>query len=460
MKLSEYASSLMNLTVGVVGLGVSNRPLVEYLCKHGVTVIGRDRTSREDMGAAADHLEALGAKLILGCGYLEDLTEDVIFRSPGIRPDLPEFVAAQKRGAVLTSEMEVFFDVCPCKIIAITGSDGKTTTTTIVSELLKAEGYRVHLGGNIGTPLLTQADEMRADDLVVVELSSFQLMTMRKSADVAVVTNLAPNHLDVHRSMEEYTEAKMNIFLHQKGRGVTVLNADNAITAAFSPLCTGDVRTFSRKSVVNQGFYAENGTIFSASNGVSTAMMQEDDIFLPGKHNVENFLAAFSAVDGIVSTETMKKVAKEFRGVEHRIEFVRMLDGVKYYNDSIASSPSRTIAGLHAFDQKVILIAGGKDKGVPFDELGKEICDHTKAVVLTGYTAEKLYNAVTGAVNYREDIPVRVTEGFDEAIYAARDIAMPGDVVILSPACTSFDRFKNFAHRGETFKNIVNGMEE
>jgi len=459
MKLIEYANALKGKRVAVVGLGVSNRPLVEYLCRQGIRVTGRDRTNRVDLGDAADRMEELGAELILGPDYLADLNEDVIFRSPGIRPDLPAFCDAIARGAVLTSEMEAFFEVCPCRIFAVTGSDGKTTTTTVISELLKAEGYCVHVGGNIGTPLLTKADEMHPDDLVVLELSSFQLMTMSVSPDVAVVTNLSPNHLDVHKSMEEYTLAKKNVFLNQKDTGITVLNADNTITAAFTDSCKGAVRTFSRKTSQTEGFYADNGIIYRASAGSVEPVLREDDIFLPGKHNVENFLCAFCAVDGYVSSETMKRVAGQFHGVEHRIEFVRTLDGVKYYNDSIASSPSRTIAGLHAFSQKVILIAGGKDKGVPFDELGTEICEHTKAVVLTGFTAGKLSDAIRGAANYTGELPVLVTEGFAEAIYAAREIARSGDIILLSPACTSFDRFKNFAQRGETFKNIVNGMK-
>ncbi len=460
MKLCEYADKLKNKRVAVVGLGVSNQPLVRYLCAHGISVIGRDKTSREALGAVADELENLGAVLKFGDGYLNDLTEDVIFRSPGIRPDLPAFLSAMERGAVLTSEMEAFFEVCPCKIFAVTGSDGKTTTTTIVSELLKAEGYTVHVGGNIGTPLLTMADEMSPEDLVVLELSSFQLMTMRVSPAVAVITNLAPNHLDVHTSMDEYVEAKKNIFLGQSGDGVCVFNADNEITAAMPALAAGSVRMFSRKNPQPGGFYARDGVIYAHSEDAPVSVMREDEIFLPGKHNVENFLAAFAAVSGYVSLDNMRKVAREFRGVEHRIEFVRELEGVKYYNDSIASSPSRTMAGLHAFRQKVILIAGGKDKGVPFDELGCEICDHAKAVVLTGFTAEKMRNAIISAPNYTKELPVRITEGFDEAVYTARKLAEPGDVVILSPACTSFDRFKNFAQRGKVYKEIVNGMVE
>ena len=315
------------------------------------------------------------------------------------------------------------------------------------------------MGGNIGTPLFTSAGDMRPDDLVVLELSSFQLMTMRRSPFLAVVTNLAPNHLDVHRSMEEYTEAKKNIFLHQGKDGVAVLNADNGVTASFPPECPGEVRTFSRRGPVEHGYFALDGVIYRSMGGDPEPVMRESEIFLPGKHNVENYLAAFAAADGLVSADTMHSVAVSFKGVEHRIEHVRTLDGVDYYNDSIASSPSRTIAGLRSFSQKVILIAGGKDKGVPFDELGREILLHVKALILTGYTAEKIRDAVFSAPGYAGDPPVTVTEGFRDAVLAAREAARSGDVVILSPACTSFDRFKNFAERGETFKRIVNELK-
>ncbi len=459
MDLCEYTNHLRGKRVAVLGLGVSNTPLIQFLLNNGIEVTGRDKAPREKMADRAEQLEMAGAKLRLGSDYLDDLTEDVIFRTPGLRPDLPQILEAVSKGAVLTSEMEAFFEVCPCRILAVTGSDGKTTTTTILSELLKEAGRRVFVGGNIGTPLFTKTGEMHPDDLVVLELSSFQLMTMHKSPSLAVITNLSPNHLDVHRSMEEYTDAKKNIFLHQGPEDITVLNADNDVTASFLPFCQGEVRLFSRKSPELHGYYALDGIIYRAMAGNAEQILREEEIFLPGKHNVENYLAAFCAADGLVTPDVMRKVAMTFKGVEHRIEHVRTLDGVDYYNDSIASSPSRTIAGLHSFHQKVILIAGGKDKGVPFDELGKEILAHVKTLVLTGYTAEKIRAAVENAPGYAGDPCILMTEGFDEAVWAARKAARPGDVVILSPACTSFDRFKNFAERGEVFKKIVNEMD-
>ena len=455
MTLSEYINTVKDKRITVIGIGVSNIPLIKKLAENGCDVTACDRRAKNDIAVASD-LEAMGVKLSLGEGYLDDIQTDVIFRTPGIRPDLPQIDSAVKAGAELTSEMEVFFKVCPCEIIAITGSDGKTTTTTLVSEILKAEGKTVHIGGNIGTPLLCSADEMGKDDIAVVELSSFQLMTMKKGADTAVVTNLSPNHLDVHKDMEEYVEAKRNICI---GNELTVLNLDNTLTAEFAESANGKVRFFSMKQSVENGVYCENEKIYAVRDGKSEYVLDTADIKIPGRHNIENYLAAYCAVMDLVSPETLKKVAREFGGVAHRIEFVRELEGVKYYNDSIASSPSRTIAGLRSFKQKVILIAGGKDKGVPFDELGSEIIQRVKKLVVTGYTKEKIYDAVVNAPEYDGTPEMHVIEDFKEAVLKAREIAENGDIVILSPACTSFDKFRNFEERGNTFKSIVAEME-
>ena len=457
MTLKEYISGLKDKKVTVIGMGVSNKPLISMLLENGIDTTVCDRADRERLGSVADEFEQRGAKLCLGENYLDNIDADVIFRTPGLRPDMPGILKATENGAVLTSEMEVFFEVCPCRMIAVTGSDGKTTTTTIISELLKSAGYTVHLGGNIGRPLLTSADDMSKDDIAVLELSSFQLMTMKQSPDIAVITNLAPNHLDVHRDMTEYTEAKMNIFTHQKSSGVLVVNLDNDVTSKFTGV--GETRHFSRKRSVSNGYFCEDGVIYSSFGGKTEKFMDASDIFLPGVHNIENFLAAFSAVHGLVSTDIMINVAKTFQGVAHRIEFVRELRGVRYYNDSIASSPSRTMAGLRSFDQKLILIAGGKDKGVAFDELGGDICRHVKRLVLTGLTAEKIRDATLAAPEYDGTLPIDIIDGFKEAILFAADSAQPGDVVILSPASTSFDRFRNFEERGNLFKEIVNELE-
>ena len=461
MTLRDYIESLRHKTVAVIGIGVSNTPLLELLLAEGIRVTACDKRSREQMGEQAEHLEQLGCELHLGADYLKDLDADVIFRTPGLRPDVPEIAACVDRGAVLTSEMEVFFEVCPCPIIAVTGSDGKTTTTTIIAELLKAAGRRVWVGGNIGHPLLCEADGMLATDYAVLELSSFQLMTMKHSPHIAVVTNLAPNHLDVHRDMAEYVAAKENIFRHQSGEDVAVFNADNDITAEQSRRAPGRARLFSRQGEVADGVFLRGEDIVCRSGGHERVVMTTGDIKIPGVHNVENYMAAIAAVDGLVPDEVIRDFAREFGGVEHRIELVRTYRGVRYYNDSIASSPSRTIAGLRSFHEKVILIAGGYDKHIPFDVLGPEIVEHVKLLVLCGATADKIRAAVENAPGYQPGKPeIRDVTPFTAAVEAARDRAQPGDVVTLSPACAAFDQFKNFAERGKFFKSIVNGWQE
>ena len=461
MTLRDYIESLRHKTVAVIGIGVSNTPLLELLLAEGIRVTACDKRSREQMGEQAEHLEQLGCELHLGADYLKDLDADVIFRTPGLRPDVPEIAACVDRGAVLTSEMEVFFEVCPCTIIAVTGSDGKTTTTTIIAELLKAAGRRVWVGGNIGHPLLCEADGMLATDYAVLELSSFQLMTMKHSPHIAVVTNLAPNHLDVHRDMAEYVAAKENIFRHQSGEDVAVFNADNDITAEQSRRAPGRARLFSRQGEVTDGVFLRGEDIVCRSGGHERVVMTTGDIKIPGVHNVENYMAAIAAVDGLVPDEVIRDFAREFGGVEHRIELVRTYRGVRYYNDSIASSPSRTIAGLRSFHEKVILIAGGYDKHIPFDVLGPEIVEHVKLLVLCGATADKIRAAVENAPGYQPGKPeIRDVTPFTAAVEAARDRAQPGDVVTLSPACAAFDQFKNFAERGKFFKSIVNGWQE
>ena len=461
MTLRDYIESLRHKTVAVIGIGVSNTPLLELLLTEGIRVTACDKRSREQMGEQAEHLEQLGCELHLGADYLKDLDADVIFRTPGLRPDVPEIAACVDRGAVLTSEMEVFFEVCPCTIIAVTGSDGKTTTTTIIAELLKAAGKRVWVGGNIGHPLLCEADGMLATDYAVLELSSFQLMTMKHSPHIAVVTNLAPNHLDVHRDMAEYVAAKENIFRHQSGEDVAVFNADNDITAEQSHRAPGRARLFSRQDEVADGVFLRGEDIVCRSGGHERVIMTAGDIKIPGVHNVENYMAAIAAVDGLVPDEVIRDFAREFGGVEHRIELVRTYRGVRYYNDSIASSPSRTIAGLRSFHEKVILIAGGYDKHIPFDVLGPEIVEHVKLLVLCGATADKIRAAVENAPGYQPGKPeILDVTPFTAAVEAARDRAQPGDVVTLSPACAAFDQFKNFAERGKFFKSIVNGWQE
>ena len=441
----RYFTSIRDKKIAVLGLGVSNRPLVRLLLEFGCDVTGCDRTPREKLDAEVLELERLGCKLRVGDGYLDGVEAELLFRTPGMHPGNPAIQTLVAKGARVTSEMEVFFEVCPCNLIAVTGSDGKTTTTTLVSEMLKAAGKTVWLGGNIGTPLLPLVRQMRPDDYAVVELSSFQLMDMTRSPARAVVTNLAPNHLDVHKDMEEYVDAKKNIFRFQKNTDLLILNADNAITDGFTG--NGTTRKFSRKGSAH---VCLNGDIITRGG---EAVLDVKEILLPGVHNIENYMAAIAVVEGLVSDDAIREVARNFGGVEHRIELVRIKDGVRYYNDSIASSPSRTIAGLRSFGEKVILIAGGYDKHIPYDVLGPEVCDHVKKLFLCGATAPQIRAAVE---NCEGEKPEMVDCGnFENAVRTAAAAAESGDVVLMSPASASFDEFKNFMVRGECFKKII-----
>ena len=447
-RFTQYFHSLKDKKIAVLGLGVSNRPLVRLLLDFGCQVTGCDKTPREKLDGEVLELEKAGCALHVGENYLDGVEADVVFRTPGMHPANPAIQALVSRGAQVTSEMEVFFEVCPCTILAVTGSDGKTTTTTLVSEMLKAEGKTVWLGGNIGTPLLPLARQMKPSDFAVVELSSFQLMDMKRSPARAVITNLAPNHLDIHKDMAEYVEAKTNIFRYQDENGILILNADNPITAAFRG--NGKTLFFSRQKEAD--VCLADGVICRHGEKV----LKASDILIPGVHNVENYMAAIAMVDGLVSDETIRQVAKTFGGVEHRIELVRVKDGVRFYNDSIASSPSRTIAGLRSFPEKVILIAGGYDKHIPYDVLGPEICAHVKKLFLGGATGEKIRQAVISCPEY-DPKALEITDcgSFEPAVRAAAAAAKAGDVVLMSPASAAFDQFKNFMVRGDFYKKLV-----
>ncbi|HIW23198.1 MAG TPA: UDP-N-acetylmuramoyl-L-alanine--D-glutamate ligase [Candidatus Acutalibacter stercoravium] len=457
MNQEQFYNSVRGKTVTFCGIGRSHMPLMEKFQQAGALVSARDKRSLAELGENGKALQALGVTLILGEDYLQNLNEDIIFRTPGMRYHLPELEAARARGAAVTSEMEVFFQLCPCKIYAVTGSDGKTTTTSIIAELLKAQGKNVHLGGNIGKPLLPEIGSIQPEDCAVVELSSFQLISMRESPDVAVVTNLSPNHLDVHKDMQEYIDAKKNILLHQNAFSRTVLNAGNAVTASFAPEVRGDCWMFRRGGPVDRGVWCDGENIYVHGE----KLMPISQIKIPGWHNVENYMAAIAAVWGDVEPETIRQVAAAFNGVEHRAEFVRELHGVKYYNDSIATSPTRVMSGtLSLFPQKILMIAGGYDKHIPFEPLGPVVCGKVKTLILMGATAQKIEDAVKAAENYKEGAPeILRVENMEQAVAAAAAHAQPGDIVSLSPASAAFDLYPNFEVRGRHYKELVNGLQ-
>ncbi len=450
LQFDQYFKSLRGKKIAVLGLGVSNRPLVRLLLSYGCVVTGCDRTPREKLDREVLELEKQGCDLRLGDTYLDGVTADIVFRTPGMHPANPAIAQLRSGGARITSEMEVFFELCPCTVIAVTGSDGKTTTTTLISEMLKAAGKKVWLGGNIGTPLLPVCDQIAPEDYAVVELSSFQLMDMTRSPHIAVITNLAPNHLDVHKDMAEYVQAKKNIYHFQSEQDLLIVNQDNDLTAPLKG--NGRTRYFARLGKTDNGVCL-NGDVI-CRDGVP--VLNKHDILLPGAHNVENYMAAILAVEGLVDDDTVRRVAKTFGGVEHRIELVRVKDGVKFYNDSIASSPSRTMAGLRSFDQKVLLIAGGYDKHIPYDVMGSLVCDKVKTLYVNGATAAQIRAAVEAAPNYTPENP-RIVDcaDFTDAVQKAATEAADGDIVLMSPASAAFDQFKNFMERGKYFKKLV-----
>jgi len=458
-KLEAYKAWIKNQRVAVIGLGISNTPLVEYLGRLGVNITVFDKSEPEALKDKIQALKDYNVEFSLGKDYLSRLKGfDVIFKTPIVRPDIPEFLAEKERGATITSEMEVFFDLCPAEILAVTGSDGKTTTTTMIYELMKAQGYHCYLGGNIGTPLLNRIDGITSEDKIVLELSSFQLLTMRKSPHVAVITNLSPNHLDVHTSMEEYVDAKKNIYRHQQKGDLAVFNADNAITNALKQEAADQSVFFSRTQELKTGAFLKNDILCYRDDSGTTEYLHKKELALPGDHNVENYLAAIAATKAYVSADTAVRVGKSLKGIEHRIEFVRELNGVKYYNDSIGSSPSRTMATLNAFDQRVILIAGGYDKKIPYDPLGDVLIEKTKHLILIGQTASLIEMALMRRLKGKNrglDLRITHCSTLRQAVDCAYLSAKPGDIVLLSPASASFDMFKNFEERGRKFKEYV-----
>lgn len=454
----EFKEFIKDKRTAVVGIGVSNIPLIRFLIKLGAKVSAFDKKSEEELGEIVKEFKEKGVKLILGENYLENLNGyEVIFKTPSMRIDAPYFKMAKENGTYITSEMEEFVRYCPAKIYGVTGSDGKTTTTTLIYNILKEEGYKTWVGGNIGTPLFSRIEEINPKDKVVLELSSFQLMTMNVSPEVSIVTNLSPNHLDMHKDMQEYIDAKKNIYLFQDKKDVLIVNADNEITSSMAAEAKGSVLKFSVKEAIKEGSYYKNGILYLSDKEVCKA----EDIVIKGMHNVENYLAAFCALKEDVSIETMKKVALTFKGVEHRIEFVKEIRGVKYYNSSIASSPSRTLADIKVFGKPVILIAGGYDKHIPFEPLAEEGFPYIKKLVLLGATKNKIRAAFEKVKVEKElKLPIIMADTFEDAVNKAKLEAEENDVVLLAPACASFDMFVNFEVRGNRFKEIVSSYTE
>ena len=456
-KLNEFNKNIAGKKVAIIGLGVSNKPLIRYLYDLNTKLTVFDGRESEKIDKDIwDEVLNLKIDYSIGENYLSNLKGfDYIFRSPSCRPDLPEIVEEVKKGAILTSEIEQVLKLTPCKTIGVTGSDGKTTTTTLIYEILKKK-YKCFLGGNIGTPIFTQISEMKPEDIVVLELSSFQLMNMELSTNIAVVTNISPNHLNVHKDYQEYIDSKANIFIHQNENDLLVINYDNDITKDFAKIAKGRVKFFSRREKLTNGVIYDDEVVKSCDNDLRRHIINKKDIKLRGMHNIENICAAIAATEDLVEPEIQKKAIEEFTGVEHRLEFVRELDGVKWYNDSIASSPNRTIAGLNSYDEEIVLIAGGRDKHLDYEPIAKPIVDNVKTLIVMGETAEKIKNAVLKELEIeKKSMEIISVRNVKEAVEKARKVTKQGEVVLFSPASTSFDMFKNFEERGKKFKEEV-----
>ena len=482
--MNRFKEYVNGRSCGILGLGVSNLPLAEMICDMGVSLTVRDKKSPVELGERALELQRRGVRFVSGEGAFDNINEDIIFRSPGIRPDIPALCKALANGAELTSEIEQLLELCVSDTYAITGSDGKTTSTTLTGKFLEAEAKlrgegKVYVGGNIGTPLLSHYAEMTESDSTVLELSSFQLMTVKKAPENIAITNISPNHLDWHRGMEEYINAKKNIIGANTKR--VVVNAENAATREIGIkesrseekeviFFSSSANSFDEAVPAEAGkclaVFLSDGFISISDGNSSKKLLDTSIIKLPGKHNIENFMTAMALTYGKVSADAYKTVAESFLGVEHRLELVRTLDGVDYYNSSIDSSPTRTAAALSALGSRdIVVICGGYDKKIPFEPLAEALFRCAKAVVLTGATADKILEAVNKygmEHNCADKLEIERAEDITRAIYKAKSMAEKlvgrGSCVLLSPACASFDAFKNFAERGNTFKRIVNEL--
>lgn len=460
-KLEEFNNYIQFRKVAIIGLGVSNLPLLDYMYENKAKVTVFDERDIESISKEVmDKITNYGFKFYLGKNCLENLNGfDIIFRSPSCLPTRAELQKEEQRGAIVTTEIEMLMKMCPCKIIGVTGSDGKTTTTSLIYAILKNSGYNTFLGGNIGTPLFTKLNKMTPEDIVVLELSSFQLMGMDISPDIAVITNITPNHLNIHKDYEEYIEAKKNIFKYQNEDGILILNYDNEITKKCEKEANGKVIFFSHKEKLDDGFIVDGKIIKECEDKIRKHIFNGDDAILRGSHNLENIATAFAATKTLVSVEDASKAIKEFKPVEHRIEFIKEIDNVKWYNDSASSSPTRTLSGLNAFDEDIILIAGGYDKNLDYEPLAKPIVEKVKGLILIGQTAGKIFDSVKKELEEQnKNLDIYMCENLGETVTLAKKISKPGSVVLFSPASASFDMFKDFADRGNKFKKLVNNI--
>lgn len=455
----NFKANIKNKHVAIVGIGISNTPLINFLLKFGCKITLFDRRNIEEFTREEiKNFNKLNIKFVFGNNYLNYIKGfDYIFKTPSIRSDIYELEEARKRGSIITSEIEELLKYCPSKVYGVTGSDGKTTTTTILYNLLKNAGYKTWLGGNIGIPLFEKIEQMDESHKVVLELSSFQLMNIETSPDISIITNISPNHLDYHKSMEEYIDCKKNIFKFQNENNTLILNSDCDITNSFEDNIKSKIRRFTLNKpnniyIVENGAYVKEDELYV----LNQRMFSKKDMKIKGDHNLANFAAAILSTIPEVNTSIIRDFAKTFQGVTHRNEFVDNVNGIEFYNDSIASTPTRTLATLSCFDQKVILICGGYDKNISYAPLLKG-ADKIKKLYIIGATQKKIFNIFK---QLDSDIEMFLFDNFKELIISAYKNANEGDIILLSPASASFDMFKDFNDRGNQFKNIVKSLKD
>ena len=458
-KLDEFNEYIKFRKIAIIGLGVSNLPLLDYLYQKKAKVTVFDERNLDEI--PKDIMEKIMTyefEYSFGKQSLEKLIGfQIIFRSPSCLPTRPELEKAKKEGTIVTTEIEMLMEMCPGKIIGVTGSDGKTTTTSMINSILRKANYNTFLGGNIGTPLFTKLSEMTPEDIVVLELSSFQLMNMSISPQIAVITNVTPNHLNIHKDYQEYIDAKKNIFKFQDENGILILNYDNSITKECTKEANGKVVFFSSETKLDNGFIVDENIIKECNDKIRKHILDTKGVILRGNHNYQNIATAIAATKTLVDIDVAIEAIKEFKPVEHRIEFVREIDGVKWYNDSASSSPTRTLSGINSFHENIVLIAGGYDKNLDYEPLGKPIIDKVSNLILIGQTSEKIYDVVKNeSENQNKKIPINMCESLEQAIDVAKKVTKKGEIVLFSPASASFDMFKDFADRGNKFKNLVN----
>lgn len=461
MMSSKVPDDLHGKRATLIGLARTNIALARYLVGKGVRVRISDRKTRDDLTRELAMIEQLPVELRLGGHQDADVVDaDVVFVTPAVPRDLPLLATARRRGIPISSEIELLFARCRAPIIGITGSAGKTTTTTLVGEMLRVDGRPVLVGGNIGLPLIERVDDFASDCWVVLELSSYQLEALSQSARIGAILNVTPNHLDRHPTFEHYRESKFNLLRYQRAGDLAVLGADDPTAASLASRCPGAVRWFSGQAEVDVGAFLRDDALVARDSGEEAVFARTDELKLPGSHNVLNVLAAATVSRAVgASHQAIREVATTFRGVEHRLEFVRELNGVSYFNDSIATTPERTLAALRALRGPVVVIAGGRSKHLPLADMANEIVLRARAMIVIGEMAQEIEEAIR-AIPGSERLPIERATTLTRGVTLARQLARPGDTVLLSPSGTSFDQFRDFEDRGRQFKAAVHGLEE